>query len=39
MQGHGVYTSALLEGLAGAAGPRGSAMIEVDARAEYVARR
>ena len=39
VKGHGVYTSALLEGLDGAAGPRGSAMIEVDALAEYVSRR
>jgi len=39
VRGHGVYTSALLEGLAGAADPRNTGMIEVDALAEYVARR
>jgi uncharacterized caspase-like protein len=37
--GHGVYTAALLEGIAGAAGPRGSAMVEVNALADYVERR
>ena len=39
VRGHGVYTSALLEGLAGAADPRNTGMIEVDALADYVARR
>lgn len=39
VRGHGVYTSALLEGLAGAADPGNTGMIEVDALAEYVARR
>jgi hypothetical protein len=39
VQGHGVYTYALMEGLAGAAGPRNSSMIEVDALADYVSRR
>jgi hypothetical protein len=38
VQGHGVYTYALLEGLAGAAGPR-NGLIEVDALAEYLTRR
>ena len=39
VNGHGVYTTALLEGIAGAAGPRGSAMVDVDALADYVSRR
>jgi len=39
VNGHGVYTWALLEGLAGAAGQPGSPMIEVDALADYLARR
>lgn len=37
--GHGVYTAALLEGMAGKAGPPGAAMLDVDTLAEYVARR
>ncbi|MBL8390445.1 MAG: hypothetical protein JNN21_01040, partial [Candidatus Accumulibacter sp.] len=37
-QKHGVYTYALLEGLAGAAAP-GQAEIEVDALASYLSRR
>jgi len=39
VQWHGVYTYALLEGLAGRADPRNSGMIEVDALADYVSRR
>lgn len=37
--GHGVYTSALIEGLAGAADPSNTGVIEVDALANYVAER
>ncbi|HSI52108.1 MAG TPA: caspase family protein, partial [Ideonella sp.] len=37
--GHGVYTAALLEGMAGKAGQRDAPMVDVDALAEYVARR
>jgi WD40 repeat protein len=36
VQGHGVYTYALMEGLAGAADPHNTGMIEVDALADYV---
>jgi hypothetical protein len=39
VQGHGVYTYALIEGLAGKAGERGASMIDVDALANYVAQR
>ena len=39
VQGHGVYTYALLEGLTGKADPHKSGMIEVDALADYVSRR
>ena len=37
--GHGVYTTALLEGLAGKAGQPNAPMVDVDALAEYVAHR
>jgi hypothetical protein len=36
---HGVYTYALLEGLAGAADPNQTGMIDADALADYVSRR
>jgi len=39
VQGHGVYTAALLEGLAGAADPARKGTVEVDALADYVSRR
>jgi WD40 repeat protein len=39
VQGHGIYTEALIEGLTGAADPRNTGMIEVDALADYVSRR
>jgi uncharacterized caspase-like protein len=39
VRGHGVYTAAMLEGLAGAADPQNTGMIEVDALADYVSRR
>ena len=39
VQGHGVYTFALLEGLAGKADPNNTGMIEIDALADYVSRR
>jgi hypothetical protein len=39
VHGHGAYTAALLEGLSGGADPRHAGVIEVDALAEYVARR
>ena len=39
VQGHGVYTHALIEGLTGAADPHNTGMIEVDALADYVSRR
>jgi WD40 repeat protein len=36
---HGIYTRALMEGLAGAADPQGTGRIEVDELAKYVERR
>lgn len=39
MYGHGVYTYALLEGLAGKADPDHTGVIEVDALADYVCTR
>ena len=39
MQQHGVYTYALIEGLAGKADPHNTGMIEVDALADYVSQR
>jgi uncharacterized caspase-like protein len=39
MKEHGVYTYALLEGLAGAADPLRTGVIEADALADYVSRR